>query len=222
MTSSSNASPSPSSAGAVHVVACGAIARHIDEIAQRRGWTLTIRPLPPLLHNAPREIAGAVEREIVQIRGSEAHARVIVAYADCGTYGALDTIIERFGVGRLRGQHCYDVFGGASEIADMLASQPGTYFFTDYLVKSFTRSVVVELGLDRHPELRDDYFRHYTRIVWLSQQPTDELRAAAHEAAELMGLPLEEVAAGDIGLEAELELLLRPPAVPPAGGPASR
>lgn len=191
----------------MHVVACGAIARHIDEIAQRRGWQLTIHPLPPLLHNAPKEIAGAVEREIVALQGES--AKVIVAYADCGTYGALDAVIERFGVGRLRGQHCYDVFGGASEIADMLTSQPGTYFFTDYLVKSFTRSVVVELGLDRHPELRDDYFRHYTRVVWLAQQPTDELRAAAREAAAIMGLPLEEVTSGDLGLEAELELLLR-------------
>ena len=33
-----------------------------------------------------------------------------------------------------------------------------------------------ELGLDRYPELRDDYFRHYTRVVWLAQEPDAELR----------------------------------------------
>lgn len=197
-----------------HVVACGAIARHVDDVAKRRGWDLVIHPLPPLLHNAPKEIAGAVESEIVALQGDSAQdtgdrSRIIVAYADCGTYGALDAVIAKFGVGRLRGEHCYDVFGGASEIADMLTAQPGTYFFTDYLVKSFKRSVVVELGLDRHPELRDDYFRHYTRVVWLAQQPTDELRAAAREAADIMGLPLEEVLSGDLGLEAQLELLLQ-------------
>lgn len=168
-----------------------------------------MHPLPPLLHNAPKQIAGAVEQEISTIRTEEPQARVIVAYADCGTYGALDEVITRLGVGRLRGQHCYDVFGGASEIADMLTAQPGTYFLTDYLVKSFRRSVVVELGLDRHPELRDDYFRHYTRVVWLAQEPTAALRSAAQAAADIMGLPLEEVAAGDVGLEVELELLLR-------------
>ncbi len=216
MTSSSSASPSPSSTGdpRAHVIACGAIARHVDDVARRRGWELVIHPLPPLLHNAPKEIAGAVEAEIVALQGefqgsAAASPRVIVAYADCGTYGALDTVLERFGVGRLRGEHCYDVFGGASEIADMLTAQPGTYFFTDYLVKSFKRSVVVELGLDRHPELRDDYFRHYTRVVWLAQAPTDELRAAAVEAAEIMGLPLEISPVGDLGLEAQLELLLQ-------------
>ena len=216
MTSSSSASPSPSSDAVTttHVIACGAIARHVDDVAKRRGWELVIHPLPPLLHNAPKQIAGAVEAEILTLQGVSAQdagdrSRIIVAYADCGTYGVLDEVIERFGVGRLRGEHCYDVFGGASDIADMLTAQPGTYFFTDYLVKSFKRSVVVELGLDRHPELRDDYFRHYTRVVWLAQQPTDELRAAAREAAEIMGLPLEEVATGDLGLEAQLELLLQ-------------
>lgn len=189
------------------VIACGAIARHIDDIAKRRGWDITIHPLPPLLHNAPKEIAPAVEAMIAELQPTA--NRIAVAYADCGTYGALDAVIEQHGIGRLRGQHCYDVFAGADTIQAILDESAGTYFFTDYLVKSFKRSVVVELGLDRHPELRDDYFRHYTRVIWLAQEPTDELRAAAQEAAALMELPLEIRNVGDLGLEAQLELLLR-------------
>ena len=61
--------------------------------------------------------------------------------------------------------------------------------------------MVVELGLDRFPELRDDYFGHYRRVVWLAQHPTDRVRAAAQRAAEVLGLPLEEVAVGDALLE---------------------
>ncbi len=203
MTSSS----SDSRSDRVSVIACGAIARHVDDIAQRRGWDLDIHPLPPLLHNRPQGIAAAVEAELLALQGVA--SRVIVAYADCGTYGVLDEVIERHHVERLRGDHCYDVFAGAAEIAAMLHAQPGTYFFTDYLVKSFHRSVMVELGLDVHPELRDDYFGNYTRVVWLAQAPTAELRAAAEAAADVMGLVLEEVAVGDLGLEAQLELLLQ-------------
>ena len=204
MTSSSNDSHSQSS-GLPHVIACGAIARHIDEIAQRRGWKLVIHPLPPLLHNHPQDIAGAVSNAISELHGV---SKVAVAYADCGTYGALDAVLESRGIPRLKGEHCYDVFGGATRIADILAEEAGTYFFTDYLVKSFQRSVIVELGLDRHPELRDDYFRHYKRVVWLAQTPTMELREAAQAASDAMGLSLEEIVVGDLGLEDQLEILL--------------
>ena len=51
-----------------------------------------------------------------------------------------------------------------------LVEEAGTYLLTDFLAASFQRSVIVELGLDRRPELRDDYFRHYTRVVWLTQR----------------------------------------------------
>ena len=95
---------------------------------------------------------------------------VVVGYADCGTYGALDEVCERLGLQRLEGLHCYDVYGGASRIESFFADQPGTYLLTDFLVKSFARTVETELGLDRWPELRDEYFRHYTRVVWLAQE----------------------------------------------------
>ena len=58
----------------------------------------------------------------------------------------------------------------------------GTYYLTDFLVRTFDHIVVRGLGLDRYPELRDDYFRHYTRVVWLAQRPTPTSCAEARSA----------------------------------------
>jgi hypothetical protein len=131
-----------------------------------------------------------------------------VAYADCGTYGALDTVIEKLGLKRLGGNHCYDIFAGKEKIQSIMDADAGTYFLTDFLVKSFHRSVIVELGLDKRPDLRDDYFKHYKKMVWLAQNPTPELTVMAQAAADLIGLELEIDVVGEGSLKEQiLELL---------------
>jgi hypothetical protein len=206
--SPSRSDPRPDDArdGRIAVIACGALAEPVAAVVARRGWPVDVHPLPPLLHNQPQLIADRVAA-LAETLG-ERYASVAVGYSDCGTYGALDAVCARLGLRRLSGLHCYDVFAGASRIEELFAAEPGTYLLTDFLVRSFARTVLRELGLDRHPELRDTYFGHYRRLVWLAQQPTDELRALAEQAARSIGLPLIVVETGLSQLEREIAALL--------------
>ena len=205
-TPSSTSSPSEPS-GRIALVACGALAQPAAGVVARRGWPVDVHPLPPLLHNRPDRIAGEVRAAAERLQAT--YARVVVGYADCGTYGALDDVCDDLGLERLPGLHCYDVYAGSERLERFFDAQPGTYLLTDFLARSFARTVLQELGLDRYPELRDTYFAHYTRVVWLAQEPDDELRALAELAASAIGLPLTVVETGDHGLEQALAGLLR-------------
>ena len=169
---------------------------------ERRRWPVAVRSLPAVLHNRPQKIIILAERYVV--RALDAGRTVALAYADCGTYGALDELCARYGVRRLPGLHCYDVFAGASRLAAMFEAEPGTYVLTDFLLRSFDRLVVTELGLGRHPELWGDYFGHYRRLVWLAQEPTPALEAEADRVAGLFGLPLTRLDTGLGRLESAL------------------
>ena len=188
------------------LIACGALGAHLREIIARRGWPAELHCLPALLHNRPNTIADHAERlaRAALARGQ----RVAVAYADCGTYGALDEMCTRLGLRRLPGLHCYDVFAGESRLAAMFDAEPGTYVLTDFLLRSFDRSVLAELGLDRYPELWPDYFGHYRRLVWLAQEPTPALAAEAVRVAGMFGLPLTRVDTGISRLESALAALV--------------
>ena len=203
---STTASSTNSASSQVEIVACGALAGHIREIAIRRGWRVTVHPLAAALHNRPQRIAGDAKRAIDAAK--ESGARAVVAYADCGTYGALDDLAAEAGVSRLPGLHCYDLYAGKAQIEQLFAEEPGTYLLTDYLIKSFDKAVIKPLGLDRRPDLWSDYFGHYTRVVWLAQRATSELEEAATRIADQFNLPLTRIDTGATGLEAALAVLL--------------
>jgi hypothetical protein len=182
---SSPSRPRPSRA----LILCGALSADATAWIEESGADVAIHPLPPLLHNRPERIASEVERLVLDLR--ERYDEIAIGYADCGTHGALDEVCERLGVRRLPGRHCYDIYAGEPEMTALWDAEPGTYVLTDFLVLSFDRVVWRELGLDRYPKLRDDYFRHYSRVVWLAGRRTPDLERAAQRAADRLGLPLE-------------------------------
>lgn len=186
----------------VTVIACGALAREALAIREASGlWHLEIACLPAILHNRPDRIAPAVEAAVreAQARG----ARVFVAYADCGTGGALARTCERLGVPMIEGPHCYSFFEGNEAFA--ARGEATAFYLTDFLARQFDAFVWEPLGLDRHPELRDLYFGNYETLVYLAQTEDPALTAKAEEAARRLGLRFERRATGYGDLVAALE-----------------
>jgi len=172
------------------VIACGALAREIAALTRANGWTaLEVRCLPAELHNRPERIAPAVRETIAANRGQ--YAQMFVAYADCGTRGELDQVLREEGIERLPGAHCYEFFATARVFAQLADGEPGTFYLTDFLLRHFERLVVRPLGLDRHPELVQQYFRNYRKLVYLSQAPRADAIEQAGLIAERFGFQFE-------------------------------
>jgi hypothetical protein len=187
------------------LIACGALAREVLALKEKHGWEAEVLGVPALLHNTPDQIPGAVRERIRQARAT--YERVIVVYGDCGTGGMLDRLLAVEGVERVTGPHCYEMYANG-RFERLMSEELGTYFLTDYLVQSFDHLVIEGLGLDRFPELRDEYFGNYRRVVYLAQRDDPALRARAQWAADQLGLPLEIQPTGYGALETRLVELM--------------
>lgn len=188
----------PETAPSVLVIGCGALARELlDVVAANNLGNVRIECLPAIFHNSPDRIAPAVRERLERAHEFD---KVFVAYGDCGTGGRLDAVIDEFGVERLDGAHCYQFFAGQREFERIQEAEIGTLYLTDYLTRHFDRFIWKGLGLDRHPELRDDYFGNYKKVLLLAQIDDPVRTEQAKEAAERLGLEFERrfVGYGDL------------------------
>jgi hypothetical protein len=188
------------------LIVCGALAREVIAIKEKHGWDADLLGVSSQLHNRPEKIGTAVQKRIHEAR--ETHDRVIIVYGDCGTGGRLDAVLAAEGVERISGPHCYEMYAGGPEFATLMAEEPGTYFLTDYLLRSFESLVIKGMGLDRYPQLRETYFHNYTRLLYLAQTDNAALREKAQWAADYLGLRLEIRQTGYGALESRLVALM--------------
>jgi len=175
----------------VCVIACGALAREILAVLEaNRLHHVELRCLSALLHNRPERIPGAVREAIAQAR-ADGFAEILIGYADCGTGGLLDALIEEEGVTRIGGPHCYAFFSGTASFIEEYRDICTAFFLTDFLARQFDSVIYGPLGLDKHPELRDMYFGNYEKVIYLAQTEDPELDCKARDAADRLGLAFE-------------------------------
>ena len=189
-------------AESVLIIACGALAREINQLKQLNGWShVKLQCLEADLHNRPDWIPGKLREAIAKYR--DQYEQIFIGYADCGTGGEIDRIIGEEGLERLPGAHCYAFFDGVQAFEDR--AEVTSFFLTDFLVRQFDSFVWKPLGLDRHPELLPMYFGNYEALVYLAQTDDPELVELARSYAARMGLRFEHRQTGYGDLETTLQ-----------------
>ena len=187
-------------------IICGALGREVIDIIDQRGWDAQVFGVSAMDHMFPERIAPDVKDRIDELK--DKFERVVVVFGDCGSMGALDTLLEKHpDIPRIKGPHCYEMYGGKA-FHQMMDEEPGTFFLTDFLVRGFKGTIMKGLGLDRYPELKDMYFSNYKRVVYLAQKTDDDLIAQAEIAAEYLGFPLEVRQTGYNLLEERLAAIM--------------
>ena len=169
------------------VIACGALAKEITALIRMNNWShLQLRYLPAKLHNEPHKITQNIRKNLINAQNK--FSQIFIGYADCGTGGQLDTLLDEFGIQRLPGAHCYEFFSSTQNFSKLIEEEPGSFFLTDFLVKSFEKLIWQGLKINSHPELLKIYFGNYKRLVYLAQTESKDLQTQAKEIANKLRL----------------------------------
>ena len=190
------------------VLACGALAREILALLPpERFPAIHLHCLPATLHNRPERIAPAVRAALAEAAGR--YDRVFVAYADCGTGGALDAVLVETGAERLPGAHCYAFFTGVARLRPHRRGRPAQLLPHRFPGSAFRDAGVGGPRPGSPSGAARRLFREVRRVVYLAQTEDAALTAAARAAAGRLGL----------GFRAALRRLRRPrPGDGAAGG----
>ncbi len=189
----------------VLVIACGMLAREVLAVKERLGLAhLDLTCLPADLHFHPDRIPAAIDAAIGRAR-AEGYENIFIGYADCGTGGLLDKVLEKHGVARMAGPHCFAFYQGEAAFAAVADADIASFYMTDFLCRQFDAFFVKPLGLDRHPELAKDFFGNYEKVVYLAQTEDPALEAVARRAAAMLGLAYEKRLTGYGDLEPALK-----------------
>lgn len=152
---------------------------------------LDLTCLPADLHFHPDRIPDAIDAAIIKAK-AQGYENIFIGYADCGTGGLLDKVLQKHGVERMAGPHCFAFYQGEKAFAAVADADITSFYMTDFLCRQFDAFFVKPLGLDRHPELAQDLFKNYEKVVYLAQTIDPELEKVAIDAAAMLGLAYEK------------------------------
>ena len=188
------------------ILACGALSKEISTLIRINNWShLEIKYLPAILHNSPEKITAELRNILLNSQAN--FSKIFIGFADCGTGGKIDSLIEEFGLKRLPGAHCYEFYSGSKLFEKIMEDEPGTFFLTDFLVRTFEKLVWQGLMIDKKPELLNIFFKNYKKVMYLAQTDNINLQRKAKNISELLKLEYEYRLVGYGQLEHSLSYL---------------
>ena len=188
------------------ILACGALSKEISTLIRINNWShLEIKYLPAILHNSPEKITAELRNILLNSQAN--FSKIFIGFADCGTGGKIDSLIEEFGLKRLPGAHCYEFYSGSKLFEKIMEDEPGTFFLTDFLVRTFEKLVWQGLMIDKKPELLNIFFKNYKKVMYLAQTDNLNLQRKAKNISKLLKLEYEYRLVGYGQLENSLSSL---------------
>src|SRR5258708_34597000 len=103
------------------------------------------------------------------------YRHIFDGYADCGTSGGLDRVLEKHGVERVAGPHCFAFYQGNAAFEAGGEDDMTSFYITDFLCRQFDPFFMRPLKLNKHPELIKDFFCKYYNVVDLPQSDAPQL-----------------------------------------------
>jgi Protein of unknown function (DUF1638) len=155
------------------------------------------------LHTDPRRLKESLTEEI--LRAGKENTDIACLYGDC--FPEIHDVCGQHSVARARGCHCYEILLGRDRFQEIIEETAGTYFLEKELLSDFERLCVEPLELhDR--EMRELFFKHYRRVIYVRQPLDPDLHAKAKDVSRFLKLSLEIRDADYSHLERELLRLI--------------
>ncbi len=159
--------------------------------------------LPSHLHLRPRELK---RRLVDRVRAARhRHRKVYCLYGVC--FPDIDHVLARTGVSRCPGGHCFEMLLGRRQYQRITRDCAGVYFVERGLIENFEDYCVQPLELG-DPAMRDWYFEHYKKIVYIRQPSDMNLSGPAQDIADFLSLELVVMDADYGDLERNMNRLM--------------
>jgi hypothetical protein len=168
------------------ILACGVFKPAIEHLRLANRYpNLRFTYLPPVLHITPQKLEQHLLRRITAAQRKD--ERIICLYGEC--IPDLSNVCQYQGVMKVPGHSCYEMLLGNERFEQFIDETAGTYFLEKDLIINFREYCIEPLELDDE-EMRDCYFQHYRKLLYV-RQPTDpDLVSQAFELADFLELSL--------------------------------